>query len=66
MPEVAGDASILIDPFNVESISEGLLKVGKMSDTLIKKGLQQVKKFSWETAAKMTLDVYKEAKINNG
>ena len=66
MPEVAGDAAVLVDPFNVESISEGLLKVGKMSEALVKKGLQQVKKYSWETTAKMTLDVYREAKINNG
>ncbi len=57
MPEIAGDAAILIEPTNVVMLAEALQKVA--SDTslrseLIAKGRQQREKFSWDqTAAKL-------------
>lgn len=61
MPEVAGDAAILIDPHNPEEIAEKidlLLNDSTLYDSLKSKGLERVKQFSWESTAKSTIDVY--------
>ena len=62
MAEVAGDAAALVDPDSVESIGEGIEKVLRGPKGYIEKGLKRVKDFSWEKTARMTLDVYEEAK----
>lgn len=62
MPEVAGDAAVLVDPTKVESIAEGIGKVLRGPKGYIEKGYKRVKEFSWEKTAKMTLDVYNEMK----
>ena len=54
MPEVAGDAALLIDPHNPESIAEGMWKVvsnSEFRDDLITKGYERVKVFSWKKTA---------------
>lgn len=60
LPEVAGDAGIYVDPDSPKSIAEGLSKVLSMDNVeynkLVGYGLEQVKKFSWETTAKKTLE----------
>lgn len=61
MPEVAGGAAILVDPYSVNSIVDGIKKALSTRKTLIKKGLTRVKAFSWEETAKKTLGVYQEA-----
>ncbi len=58
MPEVAGDAAILVDPYDVNSIVEGIEKALKAPKGLIEKGIARVKDFSWEKTAKETLAVY--------
>jgi glycosyltransferase involved in cell wall biosynthesis len=63
MPEVAGDAAMLIDPYNVHSIADGIEKILKGPKAYIERGLKRVEDFSWEKTARMTLDVYKEAEI---
>lgn len=60
MPEVAGGAAILVDPYDVDSISEGIKKALRSKIGLKARGLKQVAKFSWDETAKMTLEVYKE------
>lgn len=60
MPEVAGDAALLVDPYSIENIRDGLLKLyedKKLSSKLVKKGAEQTQKFSWEKAAKKTLEI---------
>lgn len=54
MPEVAGDAALLVDPFSVESIKNGMLRIYKdeeLRNTLIEKGRRQREKFSWDKTA---------------
>ncbi len=51
MPEVAGDAALLVDPFSVESIAEGMLKISQDSQfrkKLIENGRERRKIFSWQ------------------
>jgi len=54
MPEIAGDAALLVDPFSVDSIKEGMLKIHKdefLRKDLIAKGKIQREKFSWDKTA---------------
>ena len=62
MPEVAGGAAILVDPYDAASIADGITKVLNGPKGLIEKGFTRVAGFSWEKTAKMTLEVYREAK----
>jgi len=61
MPEVAGGAAILIDPFNVDDLSNqivALLSNNTLRDTKIEQGLQRAKAFSWDNAAMQVLNIY--------
>lgn len=63
LPEVVGDAGLLVDPLDVSSIAGGIdtvLASLALQSELREKGLQRAKKFSWEAAAKKTLKVYEE------
>ncbi len=54
LPEVGGDAVCYVDPFNVESIAEGMLKITsdeRYRSGLIERGRKQCKKFSWDKTA---------------
>ena len=62
LPEIAGKAGVYVDPKNVESIASGLLTAVRQRNLIqgrirVKKGLDQVSKFSWDKAAKETLDL---------
>jgi glycosyltransferase involved in cell wall biosynthesis len=62
LPEIAGEAGIYVDPKDVASITEGLLSAVRQRNliqgkTRVQQGLTQVKLFTWEKAAKETLDV---------
>lgn len=61
LPEICGDAAILVDPYNVRELTEALyqgLFDQKLRQTLIKKGIAQAKKFNWVKCAKETLAVF--------
>ncbi|HEC63882.1 MAG TPA: glycosyltransferase family 1 protein [bacterium] len=63
IPEVAGDAAILVDPYSVDEIAAAIIKLHenkKLRTDLVKKGLRRLKKFSWEKTAKETLNVINE------
>jgi glycosyltransferase involved in cell wall biosynthesis len=61
LPEVAGDAAILVDPYSVESITNGIKKIlnsnTEQYQSWIEKGLAQSQKFSWRKCARETLGV---------
>lgn len=63
MPEVAGDAAILVDPFDTDSIYSGMVKLldTKQRSTLVQLGKKRLESFSWDKCAKETLMVFKEA-----
>lgn len=63
MPEIAGGAALLADPYNIDDIFKKMDKLYrdvKLRNSLIKKGKKQTKHFSWEKSAKETLEVYKK------
>ena len=53
MPEVAQDAAMLVDPFDEDSIAEGMVKMldAEVRNDLIEKGRKRVQDFSWAHAA---------------
>lgn len=62
-PEVVGDASLIIDPFDEESIAAGLWRM--ISDVALReqlrsRGFVQSSLFDWRKTARLTLDVYEE------
>jgi glycosyltransferase involved in cell wall biosynthesis len=64
IPEVVGDAGILLDPFDVDGFAYWMREVltnEDLRDRLSKAGYKRSMNFSWEKCAKETLDVYREA-----
>lgn len=64
MPEVAGDAALMVDPFNIESIAEGMSNLANnehFRNELIDKGHLQKKLFSWSRTAELLWDCIDKA-----
>lgn len=63
LPEVAGDASLKVDPVQTDAIAEGLQKLTgdeNLRAQLAQKGLARSRDFSWEKAVERTWKVYLE------
>ncbi|OGJ49572.1 hypothetical protein A2335_04210 [Candidatus Peregrinibacteria bacterium RIFOXYB2_FULL_32_7] len=63
LPEVVGNAGLLIDPNDNQQISEAIKNVlinTSLRENLKKKALLQAKKFSWELCAQETLSIYNQ------
>jgi len=64
LPEVAGDATVYVDPGNIDSMADtlgGALTDGALLLQLGEKGKIQAAKFSWQRAAVQTLPVWRRA-----
>jgi glycosyltransferase involved in cell wall biosynthesis len=64
LPEVVGDAGLLVDPFDIEDISAALAKLIEDSDfrtQLVIKGRERSRLFDWRETASRTLTVYNKA-----
>ncbi|MBD1876544.1 glycosyltransferase family 4 protein [Nodosilinea sp. FACHB-131] len=62
LPEVAGNAALLVDPTSVEDLAEALWRVigdRPLRQAMIAKGYQQAAQFSWTRTAKSTLAAYR-------
>jgi glycosyltransferase involved in cell wall biosynthesis len=60
LPEVAGDAALLVNPENTEEIGKAmstLIMDGRLRNSCIAKGLNHVQKFSWKNSAEELLNV---------
>lgn len=63
MPEVAGDAALLVDPLNAEELAFGMetvLEKESLRVEMKKKGLARAASFSWDRCAKETVEVYRK------
>jgi len=61
LPEVVGEVGIMVNPYDTDSLVEAMRKVltdSELRDNMVRKGLEQAKKFSWEKAARETEEVY--------
>ena len=66
MPDIAGDAAVAVDPFDVEAIADGLVRIStdeELRATLRERGLTRVKRYSRAVAGRAALEAF-EAAIN--
>jgi alpha-1,3-rhamnosyl/mannosyltransferase len=64
IPEVAGDAAILVDPTSVDEMADGLGKAAtdqRLRDRLEKAGLARAREFTWRRCAEETIKAYRIA-----
>ncbi|MEP6706092.1 MAG: glycosyltransferase family 1 protein [Pyrinomonadaceae bacterium] len=64
LPEVVGDAGLLVDPFNELALAHAMASLIENSDLaaeLCVKGLQRARDFSWRKTARMTIQAYEQA-----
>lgn len=64
LPEVAGDAAVLVDPYALDAIASGLRQLAEdaaLCDVLRHRGYLRVRQFSWERSARETLEVLRDA-----
>jgi len=63
LPEVVGDAAIMVEPTDVEGLARAMARVltdPELARQLRGKGLERARLFSWEKTARETLGVYEE------
>ncbi len=61
LPEVAGDAAVFFDPYSIKDIAEKIVAVAinpSLRNQLRAKGIENLKRFSWEKTAVETVAVY--------
>jgi len=64
LPEVVGDAAVLVNPENVFDIARGIRDVlldDRLREELVRRGRLQAQRFSWERTAREVLEIYVEA-----
>lgn len=63
LPEVVGDAAVLIDPYDACSIAEGIRRIltdRTLEETLRQRGPARAREFSWERSVRQMRDIYFE------
>ena len=68
MPETAGKAALLVDPFNIQDIAEAMDRLSQdqgLHQKLSQEGLQRAKEFGWERTARKSLEVYERIASRN-
>lgn len=63
LPEIYGDAALYFDPKNINQMAERMEEIAKdenLREELIKKGFEQIKKYSWKKCAEETAEIYNE------
>lgn len=64
LPELVGDAAMVVDPESVEALAEAMTRVltdATLAADLGRRGLERSRRFSWRETARRTLEVYREA-----
>ena len=64
LPEVVGDAGLLVDPFDEKELAQAMARLIEDSDLAAElrvKGLERAKQFSWHETARLTLKAYEQA-----
>ncbi len=67
LPEVAGGAAVLVDPYSIDSIAEGLVQVltdPALAAELGRRGLVRARDFSWERSVARTHAIYRQVAAN--
>ena len=60
LPEVVGDAAVLVDPENVTSIADAILRVvnnESLRSEMSRRGIKRAQRFTWDNAAAQTWEI---------
>jgi glycosyltransferase involved in cell wall biosynthesis len=63
LPEVVGDAAMMVNPENVFDIARGIREVlldRDLREDLRRKGFERIRHFSWQRTAEQVLETYRE------
>jgi glycosyltransferase involved in cell wall biosynthesis len=63
LPEVAGDAAMLVDPYDPEAIADGIYRVltdDTLRHSMRAKGIERARQFSWEQSVRRVHDIYQK------
>ena len=63
LPEVAGDAALMVDPVRIDEIAYAMVRIAQsteLSEQLISKGLSRAKSFTWDCCAEKTEAIYRQ------
>jgi len=67
LPEVVGDAGIMVDPFEIEALSEAMCQLIEDEGLHTKYsalGVERAKGFTWKKTAEISLDVFDRVSRN--
>ena len=68
MPEVAGKAGLLVDPYSVEEIADAMRRIAvdaELRATLSAAALERSKAFSWDETARLSIESYRRLASEN-
>ena len=63
LPEVTGNTALLVNPHDIDEIAKAIEEVmsnKKLEEEMIRKGLEQAKKFTWKNSVKKLEKIYSE------
>ena len=63
LPEVAGDAALVVDTLSVDDIGDAMMRIlesATLREKLIKKGLKQIQDYSWEKSCRKIRRLYQD------
>ena len=66
LPEVTGEAAIKVSPYGIYGLTrtlEMVLTDERLKRELVSKGLERARQFSWEKAARETMEVYQRVEL---
>jgi glycosyltransferase involved in cell wall biosynthesis len=69
LPEVAGDAAVLVDPYDPAAIADGIYRVltdDRLRRELRTRGLTRARQFSWEASVRRVREIYGEVAAADG
>ena len=67
-PEIAGDAALFFNPFDIKNIADSMVKIindPQLAETLVRKGKERLTFFSWKKTTTQILDVYQSLNKKN-
>jgi glycosyltransferase involved in cell wall biosynthesis len=60
IPEIAGDAAVLVEPGDPVALAGGIERALSDRERLVRAGLERARLYSWAETARRTLSVYRE------
>jgi len=68
LPEVAGDAALMVNPYDVDAITNAIRSIitdSELRKTLTERGFEQIKQFTWEKSARQLHQIYTDLLTGN-